>query len=504
MVVHNTLSALEKACCDPKNSSIQIRKLTLKVKPSVQQLQKLVLIAAKCNNHDAIFDILFTALSYLSISDQKAIIAVEHQNETGDTLLHLMCRDYGWNTSVLVIVELSIFLRKVNRVDDSGLFTINCDNETPLLLACENGYAPNYIMSSILQLSKRQNIFASLSTTLVEEEFYKSLLSFIFSNEQNILSFIQLIAQFNDNDQIEIEFMMRTIVEINPKILSTVYHCDIDGTGCEGCFPIHIACFYQHPALIEFCLLNSPLSEGGLIIGTIQNTENAQSKTPLDYLAMSLGSNDNQYPWQCLDACVNALPNLSLLNLIVEYVQSETIRKVLLKKRVLNQIITRYNLRLISSSNNLNETILFSAIKKYHDWKLHSNTDNSTRSCENSLFYDFCKFLVERKADSDSHNNSLEELATLYDLGNTQEKQRLPLHSAIDCSIHWNDGLQLLLNANFDAIEEIDPLTNLVPFLLAAADTTERKESQSKDTRDLDVIYNILRLRPNMTYQQIL
>ncbi len=496
MTVHNALSALEKACCDPKQSSIKIRTLALKVKASVPQLHKLVLIAAKCNNYNAIFDILFVALSYLSISDQKGIIAVENENETGDTFLHLMCRDYGWNTSVLVIVELSIFLRIINRVDDSVLFTTNCDNETPLLLACENGYSPNYIMSSILQLSKRPNIFASLSTTL-EEEFYKSIPSLIFSNEQDILSFIQLIAQFNDNDKIEIDFMLRTMVEINPKILSTLYYCDIDGTECGGCLPIHIACFYQNPALIDFCLLNSSFSEGGLNIGTMQNTEKAPSKTPLDYLVMSLGSNDDQYTWQCLDACVNALPDLPLLNLIIEYVQIETIRNVLLKKRVLNQIITRYNLRLTSSSNNSNETILLSAIKKSYDWKLHNNDKSN---CENSLFYDFCKFLEERRADNDSYNNSLEELVTFYQLGDTNERQRLPLHSAIEQNIHWNDGLQLLLNAYFDAIEEIDPLTNLVPFLLAAAS----KESNGENIFDLDVIYNILRLRPNMTYQQIL
>ena len=46
---------------------------------------------------------------------------------------------------------------------------------------------------------------------------------------------------------------------------------------------------------------------------------------------------------------------------------------------------------------------------------------------------------------------------------------RLPLHIAIDSGKPWNEGIKTILSAYPQAISRVDPVTNLYPFLQAAA-----------------------------------
>ena len=45
---------------------------------------------------------------------------------------------------------------------------------------------------------------------------------------------------------------------------------------------------------------------------------------------------------------------------------------------------------------------------------------------------------------------------------------RLPLHVAIDKGLYWEGGIKEIAEANYDAISEIDEVTGLYPFMLAA------------------------------------
>jgi len=63
---------------------------------------------------------------------------------------------------------------------------------------------------------------------------------------------------------------------------------------------------------------------------------------------------------------------------------------------------------------------------------------------------------------------------------------RLPLHTAVARDLKWSEWLQHILHSNLAAIEEIDNLTGLEPFMLAAAGPNS----------DLEATYNLLRENP--------
>ena len=582
MADFQSMLRLEQACRDdlksksssPSSHSI-LRKFVLKFKPSIKQIQKLIIIATRCNNENAIFDILTASWSYISLpgrnernnsyeisgSSNTSIIKEEEtidniftlksENGSGDTLLHLMCKEFGWNPCVLLVVEFSIFVSRAMYKSSKGsknirnnsdyLFIFNSERETPLQLSCEYGCSPSEIMSSLIHLFERQNKFESIFSNKGSITKPDLTLSFLFSNDQNQLHFIKLIAQFTDNDLHEINVLLSIMMKVNPMILSVIHNSNVekvddlsnDDTTCVGlgggCLAIHWACYYQNPSLIKFCLLHSPFEFGGLGIPITSTKVMKQRKssssvsllplrTPLDYILMNLGANDDQYTWQCLDSCVNATSNSILMKLIVEKTQCQSIRKVLLGKNVLNQIIKRYHINILApfivgaqdtgSSNYQsqpydNETILTSAIRQGEKWTIHDGCDHGYN--EHCLLYDFCQFISKHSANDEYHKNALEQLASFPLTRQISKHKRLPLHIALEYNIHWNDGLQLLLYANISALEEIDPLTNLAPFMLAASTLTSRskKKTKKRNNIDLNVIFQLLRYQPTMIMQQI-
>merc|ERR1712038_1258204 len=72
------------------------------------------------------------------------------------------------------------------------------------------------------------------------------------------------------------------------------------------------------------------------------------------------------------------------------------------------------------------------------------------------------------------------------------EEGRLPIHSAAEVGLRWNDEMKDIVDANIFAASEVDPTTGLYPFLLAAC-------SSGKDgaTCDLTAIYQLARCNPN-------
>jgi hypothetical protein len=96
------------------------------------------------------------------------------------------------------------------------------------------------------------------------------------------------------------------------------------------------------------------------------------------------------------------------------------------------------------------------------------------------------------------------------------KERRLPLHTAAEVGLKWEEEMKDILNANVFAACEIDPKTNLYPFLLAAssanaststgddtgtnantdADADVGKKEGSCDC-DLTSIYKLARMNPN-------
>jgi hypothetical protein len=68
---------------------------------------------------------------------------------------------------------------------------------------------------------------------------------------------------------------------------------------------------------------------------------------------------------------------------------------------------------------------------------------------------------------------------------------RLPLHTAVQYGLKWDDEVEDILNANVFAASDLDPVTNLYPFLLAACSTGKQ------EGYDLNSIYQLARCNPN-------
>ena len=506
-----------------------IQKLVLKVKPSNSDMVSLISLCVKYSNEYAMMDILYACCFHLSfppgIKDRLTIVnkskkntetlanifQIDSDDEYEYTIFHFLIEKVGWNQCFLRLVEFNLFISKLYHLEGlvdtdtrsycGYLFDLNAYGSTPMQLACENGHPPFAIMSSLIDLSKKNNDFNSLiyedsdGISLNED---KSILRLLFPNDQSQMHFVKLIAEYADNEESEVGFLMSSMMNINPKIL-TLYHNESDNDSCL--LAIHWACYYQHQSLVEYCLQHSPFPYGGMLVPTSQVENNQSSsphtpKTALDYLIITLGCLDDQFSWKCLDSCINTLPRLALLETIIENINCTTIRDVLLEKLVINQIISRYNIDFAVGN------LLVSGIRIANEWEL-SGEDNQR------MFHTFCTFLLQHTTDNIlmTGNNTLEYLALKPILGEN-DIQRLPLHVALDHNLKWTNGLSLILFANPFALEAVDPSTGLMPFMLAAATgrMAKSKSSQKKDDGkflpDLNTVFELLRHRPALLHQE--
>ena len=79
-------------------------------------------------------------------------------------------------------------------------------------------------------------------------------------------------------------------------------------------------------------------------------------------------------------------------------------------------------------------------------------------------------------------------------LGKTRNSDgRLPLHYAIGSKVMEGFALNTLIRENFSALDEVDPITGFLPFILAASTNYDTNEGFN---RGLDIVYNLLRQRP--------
>ena len=75
------------------------------------------------------------------------------------------------------------------------------------------------------------------------------------------------------------------------------------------------------------------------------------------------------------------------------------------------------------------------------------------------------------------------------------KRGRLPIHIAAECGIKWDEEMKDIVDANLFGASEVDALTGLYPFLLAASCTG--KNDSNGNGCDLTSIYQLAKCNPN-------
>jgi len=83
-------------------------------------------------------------------------------------------------------------------------------------------------------------------------------------------------------------------------------------------------------------------------------------------------------------------------------------------------------------------------------------------------------------------------------------QNRLPIHVALDYGMPWNGGvLSFIINANRPHLKDLDPVTKLPPFILAAVNDTKSCDLRTvfyllrKNPEHATLIFNICKERKN-------
>ena len=73
-------------------------------------------------------------------------------------------------------------------------------------------------------------------------------------------------------------------------------------------------------------------------------------------------------------------------------------------------------------------------------------------------------------------------------------KKQFPLYTAVRCNLKWRNGIQKLLEANYQAMEEEDAQTGLLPFMTAAVG----------DNSDWESVHRLLQQNPGIMVSYVL
>ena len=276
---------------------------------------------------------------------------------------------------------------------------------------------------------------------------------------------LQLLHRIVQHRDPEFEHSVMRLIELAPEALSSPNEL--------GNFPIHstiVDCFPSRR--ITFTSINPNMlalllqegfrqaklvaydSFGGLLV------PNKVGETTLD-LIMRFGremetgeivnfEGCNAKFWQCLDLCWERSKELPLLQAAAFVVSSARLRTIL----------NRYDC--VGNTDVHGNHPLHFALEKRRSFVSSSSLFSS--SCIQDIL--------------NAHPNT----AAI-----TNMKGQLPLHIALGGNFDWYDVIRPILNANFEAIYESDPVTGLLPYLLAAT-----IKSQIEST------YHLLRHSPQL------
>jgi hypothetical protein len=308
--------ALKKASLDVYAPLECTKLLLVKSVLDEKKLKQIFLLAASCNNINALSIIINYCPSTLFLADQE-----------NETMLHLLCRRHGWNETIeFVLKEIMKYIQGFCTYH-AGLFERNFYDETPLQLACQADCNLRQIMYHI---ESDYPIY-----------FQKNLISF-FECIAEILDDADTIQKFVDDHEHAIEL--------------------INGDG-NGNTPLYYACYYHNSVMIQV-LLKKYATKGPIAAAIIEKSLCLEKQytrmTPLGLLLRGLEDRDDKNAWECIEICMDFFNDLPILRIAIDQLWDsyEFHRKgVQILKRLTNILGLEVN-RLDHKGNSILHTLI--------------------------------------------------------------------------------------------------------------------------------------------------
>ena len=345
-------------------------------------------------------------------------------SHSSGTLLHFVCEKHGWNKKVVFILKETLENRAFP-FSHEGMFECNQNLDTPLTLSLQAGSDLEEIISHLRD----------------EYPMY-------FAN--NIAQLSKVVAEYCYDMT-----LYQTLLEEYPKLL--------DSRKKDGSTPLHYACFYQNQDMIQMLLQEYRIREGRKILKDRMLSVNDELMSPLGYLLLNVGDRDSQNVWSCIRICIDFFEQLHVFHLMIEHMFIDLVSKSNCM-RVVEQIIDRLDIDLCALDQDGENVLGFLVVKM-------------------ALCKDKKRGAMSRKILQYvlSYSGNGQNPAEIRD-----GQRRLPIHWACEVGLTWTLGLGSIIGANTFALEEIDPLTNLMPFSLAAANAKI----------DMNSVYQMIRCNP--------
>ena len=204
---------------------------------------------------------------------------------------------------------------------------------------------------------------------------------------------------------------------------------------------------------------------------------NRQKRTPIHNLCRMINDNDDQKALDKIALCYMMVPTLPILHAGVTSITKPIYFKKLIETMKNIHGVEKQHLVTTSLEDQFHRNLIQAAI--------HNVLIN-----KNGIGREMIKILVQ------SYCSDNEEKITFASY--RDEINRLPLHYACEMGLPWNNGLEDILNENINSLEDIDRVTSLHPFMLAASVSNYLEHCNSEIQYDISAIYQLLRKCPNI------
>jgi hypothetical protein len=245
----------------------------------------------------------------------------------------------------------------------------------------------------------------------------------------------------------------------------------LEANADNGSAPLHFACFYQNQDMIRTLLDEYRRKEGRKMLFNNRLLQlNNESMSPLGYLVLNVGDRDDGNAWSCINICIDFFEVVPILHLVLDRMWDQVTKKSNCM-RIIKQIVDRLQVDLCAMDEDGRTVLSILVIKM--------------ASCQGTKRQVLSKEILEYVLSSTSTSSRRDSInpATIRE----GQQYRLPLHLACEHALAWGRGLHSIVKANVLAMDEHDPVTNLPPFALAAANAK----------CDLGSIYMLLRYNPS-------
>ena len=395
----------------------------------------------------------------------------------------------------------------------------NCKKNKPLYAAVGHNHVPplDIISSLLVSLRKKKvtecekldilteacyniNMKGDVLMTLLESFDLKPSMEFVFRLSKDIMSFTSELYSdeedddFDEGDAIEGDGLALTASSCTVAALVQYWPNVLTATDKNGNLLLHHACSKGHiPIHLIATILDISIRHKFHIDkkdGDIQEcneyhhggllTMNRQKRTPLQNLCRIMNDHDDENAIDKIILCSRICPNLPILH-----------AGTIIHPRHFKQLIVAMKLNGIQD--------VTTSLKDQFNRSLIQVTIDNTST--NSIRYgkEIMNILLQSSCGG-SEEVGMEEEVTFASF--RDETNRLPLHQACELGLSWDDGLEDILNANVNALEDIDEVTSMYPFMLAATAMStlpiESTSTTQKSMCDLSSVYQLLRKYPNI------